>query len=118
MHTLIFCLSADPGPAREDFAMTNRQAAYVFILRGRRTLVNKRLSTTFPRLIPGLSPTFPRLIPYLSPIYPSKPPLWESSKISGMIRQWYLFGLSRAVNRYLQSSYTEEGDHAFSDHQK
>jgi hypothetical protein len=53
----------------EDFAMTNRQAAYVFILRGRRTLVNKRLSTTFPRLIPGLSPTFPRLIPYLSPIY-------------------------------------------------
>jgi hypothetical protein len=35
-----------------------------------------------------------------------------------MIRQWYLFGLSRALNRYLQSSYTEEGDHAFSDHQK
>jgi hypothetical protein len=93
-----------------------------FHLKGKADACQQALVNDFPPaypwLIPDFSPAFPRLIPYLSPIYPSKPPLLESSKISGMIRQWYLFGLSRALNRYLQSSYTEEGDHAFSDHQK
>jgi len=37
---MLFFSAKNAGPAGESCAMKNRQAAYVFILRGRQTLVN------------------------------------------------------------------------------